>query len=77
MPEPKGKNHVEKAALRIVVPLVERMKGIDIQTSLSPISCQCVPLAEPNEKREGRGPADTCSLQGSPQGAEQAGECRQ
>lgn len=67
MPEPKGKNHVEKAALRIVVPLVERMKGIDIQTSLSPIACQCVPLAEPNQKGEGRGPADVFST-GQPPG---------
>lgn len=58
MPELEAKNHVEKAALQVVVPLVEGMKGINIQTSvlLPPISCQSVQLAEPNQKREGRRP---------------------
>lgn len=58
MPEPEAKNHVENTALRVVVPLVKGMKGINIQTSLllPPISCQSVLLAEPYQKREVRGP---------------------
>lgn len=78
MPEPKGKNHVEKGSLGVVVPLVAGVKGVNTQTSLpsflpfpATVSCWLNPI-----RSERAGHLVVCSLQASPQSMEQGRECR-